>query len=73
MGLADYYRKFVDGFSSISAPLTKLTQKTVKYQWSDACERSFPELKHRLTTAPVLALLEGTEGYVVYCDASSIS
>ena len=39
--LAGYYRRFVEGFSSISSPLTKLTQKTVKFQWSKACEKSF--------------------------------
>ncbi|XP_075112299.1 uncharacterized protein LOC142182177 [Nicotiana tabacum] len=43
-----------------------------KFQWSDACERSFHELKKRLTSAPVLALPEGSEGYVVYCDASRV-
>ena len=70
LGLAGYYRRFVKGFSSISAPLTKLTQKAAKFQWTEACEHSFQELKDRLTSAPVLALPEGSEGYVVYCDAS---
>nr|XP_009799039.1 PREDICTED: uncharacterized protein LOC104245172 [Nicotiana sylvestris] len=46
--------------------------KTVKFQWSDICEKSFQELKSRLTTAPVLTLPEGTGGFVVYCDASRI-
>ncbi|WMV33027.1 hypothetical protein MTR67_026412 [Solanum verrucosum] len=62
LGLAGYYRRFVEGFSSISAPLTKLTQKAVKFQWSDECEKSVQELKDRLTKAPVLSLPEGTEG-----------
>ncbi|KAH0689476.1 hypothetical protein KY289_016834 [Solanum tuberosum] len=70
LGLASYYRRFVEGFSSISSPLTKLTQKTMKFQWSEACEKSFQELKKRLTTAPVLTLPEGTQGFVEYCDAS---
>ncbi|XP_049351862.1 uncharacterized protein LOC125816315 [Solanum verrucosum] len=70
LGLAGYYRRFVEGFASISAPLTKLTQKEVKFQWSDACEKSFQELKNKFTSTPVLVLPEGTEGYVVYCDAS---
>ncbi|XP_049388843.1 uncharacterized protein LOC125853210 [Solanum stenotomum] len=61
-----------EGFPSICAPLPNLTQKAVKFQWSDACEKSFQELKDRLTKAPVLALPEGTKGYVVYCDASGI-
>ncbi|XP_075096267.1 uncharacterized protein LOC142174380 [Nicotiana tabacum] len=72
LGLAGYYRHFVEGFSSISSPLTRLTQKKVKFQWSDACEKSFEELKKRLTSAPVLTLLEGNEGFVVYCDASGV-
>ncbi|XP_075110082.1 uncharacterized protein LOC142181216 [Nicotiana tabacum] len=45
LGLAAYYRRFVEGFSSLAAPLTKLTQKAVKFQWSDACEQSFQELR----------------------------
>ncbi|KAH0636415.1 hypothetical protein KY290_036860 [Solanum tuberosum] len=58
------------GFSSISSPLTKLTKKTTKFQWYETCEKSFQELKSRLTTAPVLTLPEGTKGFVEYCDAS---
>ncbi|XP_070013395.1 uncharacterized mitochondrial protein AtMg00860-like [Nicotiana sylvestris] len=72
LGLVGYYRRFVEGFSSISSPLTRLTQKKVKFQWSDACEKSFEELKKRLTSAPVLTLPEGNEGFVVYCDASGV-
>jgi len=72
LGLAGYYRRFVEGFSSIASPLTKLTQKAVKFQWSEACEKSFQELKKRLITAPVLTLPEGTQGFVVYCDASRV-
>ena len=72
LGLAGYYRRFVEGFSSLSAPLTKLTQKAAKFQWTEACEHSFQELKDRLTSAPVLALPEGSEGYAVYCDASRV-
>ena len=49
LGLAGYYRKFVEGFSKIAAPLTKLTRKDVKYDWVDACQKSFDELKGRLT------------------------
>ena len=70
LGLAGYYRKFVEGFSRIAAPLTKLTRKDVKYDWVDACHRSFEELKNRLTSALVLALPNGRDGFVVYSDAS---
>ena len=70
LGLAGYYRKFVEGFSKITAPLTKLTRKDVKYDWVDACQKSFEELKGRLTSASVLALPNGRDGFVVYSDAS---
>ena len=72
LGLAGYYRRFVEGFSSISAPLTKLTQKNVPFLWSDACESSFQKLKTLLTSAPVLALPSGSGGFTVYCDASGV-
>ncbi|WMV28793.1 hypothetical protein MTR67_022178 [Solanum verrucosum] len=64
--------RFVEGFSFIASPLTKLTQKTVKFQWSEACEKSFQEMKNRLITAPVLTLPEATQGFVVYCDTSRV-
>ena len=70
LGLAEYYRKFVEGFSKIAAPLTKLTRKDVKYDWVDACQQSFEELKGRLTSASVLALPNGRDGFVVYSDVS---
>ena len=44
----------------------------VKFQWSDDCEKSFAELKTRLTTAPVLTLPKGSDGYVIYCNASRV-
>ena len=71
LGLAGYYRKFVvEGFSKIATPLTNLTRKEEKFIWSEACQNSFDELKQRLTTAPVLTLPSGSEGFTVYCDAS---
>ena len=69
LGLAGYYRKFVEGFSKIAASLTKLTRKDVKYDWVDAFQKSFDELKGRLTSTPVLALPNGRDGFVVYSDA----
>ena len=65
LGLTGYYRKFVEGFSKIAAPLTKLTRKDVKYDWVDVCQQSFEELKGRLTSAPVLALPNGIDEFVV--------
>lgn len=45
VGLAEYYRRFIQGFSSIAAPLTKLTRKEVKSQWNEDCVKSFQELQ----------------------------
>ena len=70
LGLMRYYRRFIKGFSTIASPLTKLTRKEVKFIWSKECEESFQELKERLTSAPVLTLALGTEGFVVYSNAS---
>ena len=70
LGLVGYNRKFVKGFSRIAAPLTKVTRKDVKYDLVDACQQSFEELKSRLTSAPVLAMPNGKDGFVVYSDAS---
>ncbi|RVW40482.1 Transposon Ty3-G Gag-Pol polyprotein [Vitis vinifera] len=70
LGLAGYYRRFIEGFSKIALPLTKLTQKGVKFEWSDDCECSFQELKNRLVSAPILTIPSGSGGFVVYSDAS---
>ncbi|KAJ8771140.1 hypothetical protein K2173_023465 [Erythroxylum novogranatense] len=65
-----YYRRFVEGFSMIASLMTKLLRKNQKFIWTDECQKSFEELKHRLTSAPVLILPSGDEGYTVYSDAS---
>ncbi|KAJ8770542.1 hypothetical protein K2173_018033 [Erythroxylum novogranatense] len=70
LGLAGYYRRFVEGFSMIAAPMTKLLRKNQKFDWSEDCQRRFEELKRRLTSAPILVLPSGDEGYSVYSDAS---
>ena len=72
LGPTSNYRRLVGGFASIASPLTTLTQKKVKYEWSEAYERSFQELKNKLTFASVLTLPEGTKVFVVYCDASRV-
>ena len=56
LGFSMYYRRLVEGFSFISSPFTKVTQKAVKFEWSETCEKSFEELKKRLDTAPLLTL-----------------
>nr|XP_033513291.1 uncharacterized protein LOC117277957 [Nicotiana tomentosiformis] len=72
LGLAGYYCRFVEGFSLVAAPLTKLTEKNVKFQWSEACEKGFQVLKSRLTTTPILTLPSPTGKFVIYCDASRV-
>ena len=57
-------------FSKIVAPLMRLTQKNVKFIWTDKCEEHFQLLKELLTTAPILTLPSENEGFTVYCDAS---
>ena len=69
LGLAGYYRKFVERFSKIATPLTRLTKKEEPFLWSEACQQSFDELKRRLTSTPVLTLPSEQHGFVVYCDA----
>nr|GEX11165.1 putative reverse transcriptase domain-containing protein [Tanacetum cinerariifolium] len=70
LGLAGYYRRFVKGFLKIAKPMTKLTKKNVKFDWSEKAEATFYLLKKKLCSAPIMALPEGSENFVVYYDAS---
>ena len=70
LGLVGYYRRFIEGFSKITLPLTNLTQKRVKLEWFDDCEYSFQELNNILVTTPILTIPSGSGGFVVYSDAS---
>nr|GEY44205.1 putative reverse transcriptase domain-containing protein [Tanacetum cinerariifolium] len=70
-GLAGYYQRFIEGFSKIAKPMTKLTQKKVKFEWGDKQEVAFQLLKQKLCSAPILALPEESEDFIVYCDASN--
>jgi RNase H-like domain found in reverse transcriptase/Reverse transcriptase (RNA-dependent DNA polymerase)/Retroviral aspartyl protease/Integrase zinc binding domain/Retrotransposon gag protein len=70
VGLAGYYRRFIQGFSHIAKPLTNLTKKDMPFIWTDRCESAFQELKTRLTTAPVLTLPDPSKPYDLYTDAS---
>ena len=70
LGLAGYYRRFIENFSKIAKPMTELLKKETKYIWTEDCEASFQELKKRLVTAPVLILPDIHKDYQVYCDAS---
>ena len=70
LGLTGYYRRFIERFSKIALPLTRLTQKGVKFEWSNDCKHSFQELKNILVTTPILTIPLGSGGFVVYSDAS---
>ncbi|GJQ93178.1 retrotransposon protein, putative, ty3-gypsy subclass [Tanacetum coccineum] len=70
LGLAGYYRRFVEGFSLLALPLTKLMRKGEKFVWNEEREKSFEELKRRLVSSPVLTLPSRTGGYQIYSDAS---
>ncbi|GKF12054.1 putative reverse transcriptase domain-containing protein, partial [Tanacetum coccineum] len=70
LGLAGYYRRFIEVFSKIAKPMTKLTQKKVKFERGDKQEAAFQLLKKKLCSAPILALPEESEEFIVYCDAS---
>ena len=69
-GLEGYYRRFIEDFSWLTAPMTRLTRKGVKFEWDDLWEKAFQELKRRLTSAPILIVSEQGQRYTVYCDAS---
>ena len=70
LGLTGYYRRFIENFSRLVAPMTRLTQKEVKFEWNDLCEKAFQESKRRLTFAHILIVSEREERYTMYCDAS---
>ncbi|GKA12271.1 reverse transcriptase domain-containing protein [Tanacetum coccineum] len=72
LGLAGYYRRFIENFSKIAKSLTILTQKSKTFDWGEEQELAFQTLKDKLCNAPVLALPDGPEDFVVYCDASRI-
>ena len=65
LGLVGYYRRFVEGFSCILAPLSQLTHKNAKFVWTEECEKSFQELKQRLVTAPVITIPNNLGGFVI--------
>nr|GEV88662.1 putative reverse transcriptase domain-containing protein [Tanacetum cinerariifolium] len=71
LGLAGYYRRFIVSFSKIAKPLILLTQKNKKFEWGDEQDNAFQTLKDMLCDAPILALLEGVDDFVVYCYASN--
>ena len=70
LGLAGYYRRFIEGFSKLAKPMTALLEKNAKFVWFEKCQANFEELKKRLTTALVLVLPDLNKSFSIYCDAS---
>ena len=58
LGLAGYYRRFIEDFSRLASPMTRLTRKGVKFEWDELCEKAFQEMKRRLTSTPILIVPE---------------
>ena len=72
LGLTGYYRKFVPRFADISRPLTTLTKKDKKFEWTPACQKSFDLLKETLCGEPVLKYADTSKPYTLYTDASKL-
>jgi hypothetical protein len=69
LGLAGYYRRFIEGFSKIAKPMTSLQEKGKEFKWDDKCQGSFDQLKERLMSPPVLVMPDLQKGFDIYCDA----
>jgi hypothetical protein len=69
LGLAGYYRRFIEGFSKIAKPMTSLLEKGREFKWDEKCQDSFDQLKKRLMSSPVLVMPDLQKGFDIYCDA----
>lgn len=69
--MANYYRRFIPNFSTISLPLTNLRKKRIQFKWTEECENSFQEIKKRLISSPILAYPDFTKQFIVTVDSSS--
>ena len=69
MGLAGYYRRFIEGFSKVAHSITSLQKKGTKFEWTPRCEESFQQLKNLLTSAPILKIVDSKKDFVVCTDA----
>ena len=68
MGLARYYRRFIEGFSKVSHPVTSLQKKGITFEWTLRCEESLQQLKNLLTSAPVLKIADPEKDFVACTD-----
>ena len=69
MGLAGYYRRFIEGFSKVAHAITSWQKKGIRFEWTPRCEGSFQQLKNLLTSAPVLKVVDPEKDFVVCTDA----
>ena len=69
MGLAGYYKRFIEGFSKVAHAITSLQKKVMKFEWTSRCEESFQKLKNLLTSAPILKVADPEKNFVVCTDA----
>jgi hypothetical protein len=69
LGLAGYYRRFIEGFSKIGKPVTSLLEKGTEFKWDEKCQDSFDQLNKRLMSPPVLVMPYLQKGFDIYCDA----
>ena len=72
-GFANYFRKFIQGYTNMVAPLTALLKKSAEFVWTEKCQRAFEDVKHALASAPVLALPDYTKLFEVVADASGFA
>ena len=70
LGHAGFYRRFVKDFSKIARPLCRLLEKDTKFNFDEACQSSFEEIKSRLVEAPIMAKLDWNNEFEIMCDAS---
>ena len=73
LGLANYYRRFIKGFSQLAAPLTELTKKDKSFDWDHGCKDGFRTIKERLTSAPILAIFDPEKEALLETDASDFA
>ena len=71
LGLCSYYRRFIANYSHVAKPLTRLTEKDQKFNWTSECSEAFGRLKHMLVTAPILAHPDFTKPFILDTDASN--
>jgi hypothetical protein len=69
LGLAGYYRCFIEGFSKIAKPMASLLEKGKEFKWTHECQESFNQLRFKLMSPPVLIMLDLPKGFDIYCDA----